>query len=358
MYVPMKNLSIGMFSLILMLMNLTSFCIGQIIELREYNGKKISCIQSGLRGFSMPCGIDGQDTYVFVGSILSEMEVSDTEKRLQLRPEEVFRGLPVTVLTATTEQSVCLPEMRVGDRWLFYLAQKNQAGELILRYGGRSKPLADADEDVSTLRFLAGLTDSGIVKGTVTRRYIWDGEGTPFPVKHHTILAKRKSDGTEYRAATDVNGRYEFRQLPSGSYELSANDDEVWAESGTVRVHDGSCSYVDFAMRSAGRISGRIRAVDGKPFVTHPWVQVHLISGSDNNLASGYVDQDGFYEVSGLEPGRYLVGIGILNDGSPHWWPAVYYPGVPIRHQAVVVEIGQAEKRTGIDFQLPAKVGP
>jgi hypothetical protein len=333
---------------------------GQIFEIREHHGQKITCIRSGLRGFAMPCGTSGNYAYVFVGVVLSAKEISGTERRLQLVPEEVFLGKPVEELTVMTEQGACLPEIQIGDKWLFYLRRDDGNGELLLRYGDPSKPLAGAEEDIAVLRHLVGFTDSGVVKGTATRRYAWDGEGTRFPVPNHMIVAKRKSDGSEYSTATDRTGRYEFEQLPSGSYDLSANtDEEVWAESGTIRVYAKSCSGVDFEMRSAGTISGHISTADGKPFTKHPEVQVHLISGSDDNVNSGYVDEKGFYEVNGLEPGRYLVGIGIMDRaGDPIVKTRVYYPGVRTRDQAVVVELGQAEKRKDVDSQLLDPIKP
>jgi hypothetical protein len=332
----------------------------QIFEEREYHGKRITCVQSGLRGFAMPCGTDGNYTYVFVGSVLSVAEISDREKRLQLVPQELFLGDATSPLTVTTRQGACLPEIQAGDKWLFYLWRESGSDALILSYGGPSRPLADAQKDIEMLRYLARLTDSGVVEGDVTRQYPWDGDGTMFPVRGHKIVAKRKSDGSEYSAVTDSKGRYQFRQLPSGSYDLTANtNEEVWAESGAVQVHAKGCSAVDFQMRSAGRISGRVRTVDGKLFKKHPSVQAHLISGADANVVSAYVNENGFYEVNGLEPGAYLVGIGIMDrDGDPIVKARVYYPGVRTRDQALIVELGQAEKRENIDFEMLDPIKP
>jgi len=355
-----KRVSATTFALMFVLILEVPRTCAQILEEREYRGEKIMCIQSGLRGFAMPCGTDGNYAYVFVGSVLSVAEISDTEKRLKIVPEELFLGDAESPLTVTTSQGACLPEIHAGDRWLFYLRRERDSDDLFLSYGGPSEPLAEAHDDIKMLRQLVQLTDSGVVKGNVTRRYAWDGYGAMFPVINHTIVAKRKSDGSEYRTTTNRDGQFQFERLPSGSYDLSANTDEgIWAESGSVRVHDRSCSNVDFEMRSAGRISGHIRAADGKPFQKHPWVQVHSISGSDDNLASGYVDEGGYYEVNGLEPGRYLVGIRIVDGtGDPAWWPRVYYPGAPTREQAVIVELGPAEKRSDINFQLQKESAP
>src|SRR5690349_4661717 len=77
---------------------------GQIVEDREYHGKKIMCVLSGLRDWGSPCGTDGNYDYIFVGSVGSAAEISDTEKRLQVTPEEIFRGDATNSLTVTTNQ--------------------------------------------------------------------------------------------------------------------------------------------------------------------------------------------------------------------------------------------------------------
>ncbi len=193
----------------------------QILEEREHRGKRITCIQSGLRGSTVPCGTDGNYAYVFVGSVLSVTEISDTEKRLQLLSEELFLGDATSPLTVTTSQGACLPEIQAGDKWLFYLRRERESDVLFLSYGGPSGPLAEANEDIEMLRHLAHLTDSGVVKGDVTRRYAWDGEGAMFPLVNHIIVAKRKSDGFEYRATTNRSGQSQFEHLPWGSYDLN-----------------------------------------------------------------------------------------------------------------------------------------
>jgi hypothetical protein len=72
---------------------------------------------------------------------------------------------------------------------------------------------------------------------------------------------------------------------------------------------------------------------------------------------SFYADEHGYFEARGLEPGRYMVGIGIgAQRDSREWRSRVYYPGVRIKENATVIELGKAEKRTNIDFQSPNSV--
>jgi hypothetical protein len=51
-----------------------------------------------------------------------------------------------------------------------------------------------------------------------------------------------------------------------------------------------------------------------------------------------------------------LVGVGLLAPcDSAEWQSRVYYPGVRTREQAKVIELGDGEWRTDIDFRLAPK---
>jgi hypothetical protein len=71
-------------------------------------------------------------------------------------------------------------------------------------------------------------------------------------------------------------------------------------------------------------------------------------------------DNDGHFEVGGRQPGQYIVGVGLLAPfASAEWKSRVDYPGVPAREQAKVIEIGDGEWRTDIDFKLlPGSTAP
>ena len=70
-------------------------------------------------------------------------------------------------------------------------------------------------------------------------------------------------------------------------------------------------------------------------------------------------DEHGYFEFRAVNPGRYLVGIGIAaQPGSPEWESRVYYPGVRSKEEAVAVGLGEAEKRSDINFQLPNLAAP
>lgn len=327
-----------------------------IAEVREYHGKKVTCLHSGLRSSAgRICGTQHY-TRVFTGTVRSAVEIGDTDKRLELVPDEVFLGDSVSEVTATTNQACLRAEIQAGDRWLFYLYRDQKGHELILPYDSPSKPIEKAQQDISTLRHLAQLKDSGILTGNLSR--IVSNNPWKFAfVPSRKVIAKRVSDGAEYTALTDGNGHYEF-ELPPNSYNLTTNTERgLWAPDTTTFVLQHGCVDVDFLLHTDSRISGRVTRADGKPA---RYVQVAIVPVSPEGQPFTVVaDEQGHFEVGGRQSGSYLVGTGLLaQTGSPEWQSRVYYPGVPNKEQAKAIVLGDGEWRTDIDFTLPSSTAP
>ena len=72
-----------------------------------------------------PCG-KRDYSRVFTGTVRAAVDVGDTDTRLELIPDEVFVG-DRSELTVTVDESCRTkeePEIKVGDRWLFYVRPK------------------------------------------------------------------------------------------------------------------------------------------------------------------------------------------------------------------------------------------
>jgi hypothetical protein len=335
----------------------------QIIQMGEHKGKTISCGRSGLSGWAGPCPLDADKyTYIFTGTVLSSNDTSDSQKRLQITPHEMFRGVPSTELTVLAEQDECLPELRVGEEWLFYLRGDGKAHSLVLAYGSLSKPIGEAQQEISTLRRMIAMSDSGLIIGNVSHYMRDDSDGrkstTAELVSNHKVSAVRQSDGAEYSAISDNDGNYEFEPVPIGSYTLSANTQAgLWAPEWVATIRPRSCQSYQFDLRTDGRISGHLRAADGKPFAEHRWVNVVSEDGSYSD--SAYVDDEGRFEARGLPPGHYVIGVGITaRHNTAEWRARVYYPGVRSKDDAIVVELGTAERRANVDFRVPQPPTP
>ena len=337
-----------------------------IVEIRMYHGKQVQCIHSGLRGVAKQCGTEGY-ARVFTGIVSSSVEVGDTDKLLHLVPDEVFVG-DSNEATVITNQACLNADIQAGDKWLFYLYRDPKSDKLILSYDGPSKPIANAEDDVSMLRSLGRAADTGIIIGTI-ERLGETGDVMPIPLANHRVVAKNVKSGDEYSTSTGEGGHFTF-ELPVGRYDVTPAPEYGLLEieegfapmlKGSIPVEKHKCWEHDFAVKPAasvvppndGTISGHLGSTDGKAFTVHPWVQI--VSVDSELFTSAYVDAKGNFEAKNVKPGRYVVGLGI-RKGTGYFSDvptAVYYPGVGTKEQATIIELHPREARTNIDFQLP-----
>ncbi len=346
------------------------------------HGKKGGChmLLSGssfeqLNGPSWYCGTQGY-TRVFTGTVRSAVDISDTEKRLELIPDEVFLG-DASELTATVNQA-CLsenePDIKTGDKWLFYVRPRRywdretrlaNTDGLEVAWDSPSKPASEAEDDIAILRHLAGLTDKGILAGTVVRIGATVDTLNPKAVPNHRVVAKSLQSGTEYTAFTNMDGHFEL-ELPPGSYNVTASTEQGLREAepfmptaidleygfgGNAHVRPRDCTEMAFRLLADGKLAGRVATADGRP-ASFAKVAIVPISPVHPQFTVD-ADENGHFEVSGRQPGQYLVGVGLMAPfDSAEWKSRVYYPGVPTREQAKVIELDVGEWRTDIDFQL------
>lgn len=336
-----------------------------IVETRQYHGKWVYCTHSGLRGAAKSCGTEGY-ARVFTGTVTSSVEVGDTDKLLHILPDEVFAG-DSTEATAIANQACLQTEINAGDRWLFYLARGSKGDQLVLGYDSPSKPIADAGDDLSTLRVLERTTNTGIITGRVVLLGE-SGDVKATPLANRKVIAKNVSTGEEYSASTSQGGHFTF-ELPVGMYDITPASEYGLVEvevplgmmKGSIPAERQQCWEHDFAVKLAssvvlannGTISGHLGSPDGKPFTVHPWIQI--VSVDSERFTSTYVDANGNFEAKDVKPGRYVVGLGIRR-GTGYFSDVpvpVYYPGVGTKEQAIIIDLHPGEKRTNVDFQLP-----
>jgi hypothetical protein len=326
-----------------------SLCLpasSQIVEMVSHDGKKYACQRSGLMGSGDSCGTQNYDEIV-VGAIISTAPGPGGETNITLKPEEIFKGLPATRIDITTKQALCFPDLRPGDRWLFYLVRDKESDRLTLAYGGGSGLAAQQSASVARLRRLSKFRDTGLIAGEVD---ISNGK----PRVHHPVVVRRLANGAQYTAYTDKDGKFEFPPLPAGKYNLNPNTvpglKATW--SGEIAVEPRQCTNYFVEVEVDGRISGFVRNGDGTPQES---VEVEAVSADDaeNPGGSAVTNGKGHYEISGLDVGRYYVGLSIADavDGNG----ALYAPGVKDRKRATTVTLGQADRHAGVDIRVPSE---
>jgi hypothetical protein len=328
----------------------------QIVSIYEKDGKTFTCVHSGLTSDLKDCGVQSDwYTYVFVGSISSIIPAKGDEKRVQVIPEEVFSGEPASPLTILTSQAPCLPDLAMGDRWLFFL-RKEDGKPIVLDYGGNdSRPVAHAQEQIETLRRLKTLGNFGILRGTVARGGYLQRKAVP----NARVVARGASEDMQFVATTDSDGNYEFLPVPPGKYSLTADPvGSFQPDEGGANVTRGSCWHVTLSRSPHAELAGHIRRSDGSPL---PEVDVLIMSEDETWFTTPRADERGYFHTDSLRPGKYVVGINL--PGAPPWklgggagagldipTASLYYPGVQSRSVALAITQAEDEKRDDIDF--------
>ena len=175
---------------------------------------------------------------------------------------------------------------------------------------------------------------------------------------------------------TDVDGRYEFHDLPAARYNLSAMKNgfvmmsygaRSWSQPGRVlTVADRQdVDRVDFSLPRGGVITGRVLDEFGDPAVgvnVQP-LRSTIMNGqrTANPMGSMVTTSDtGEFRIWGLMPGDYQVlatpqrsygpAAEISDDRSGY--ASTYYPGTANAAEAILIPVAPGQTAPGIDITL------
>ena len=158
--------------------------------------------------------------------------------------------------------------------------------------------------------FEIGLTQPACVKGLVT-----DPDGRPIEgvkVSASNILG---ADGFGYpcvgdrSATTDKNGRFEICSLPKGLMSIGCDSSTLHLKSSIFEQHPIPSDQIRLTVTGTGAVWGKVVDKDGK----RPAGQIvlELNPPGEERLGkwgySGYLSEDGTFDISGIPPGQYVV---------------------------------------------------
>lgn len=301
-----------------------------------------SCADAG-----SPCQLMTTRTPIFVGKVLEQVPTGGGSPRA--RATHAFRvsvseglsgrvaaGSTITVTTASDSGS-CGYGFHVGEEYLIYAYEED--GSLWVDQCSRTETLANSAEERSLLReFKTGKPVTRLlgslalalqrVNGTVTVPQLLRPEPG-------TVITARGPGGATAQARLDDNGRFVFKGLRPGTYTLKPQLPPAFIpyfgdEDEQVTVD--ACFGEAHILVSFVGMRGTVTSSAGPP----PRQLVLTIARVDDAgqpmgrdfTTMAFPKTDGSWEVRGLPPGRYAVGVNPYDvprpsaPYGPFWVPA------------------------------------
>jgi hypothetical protein len=237
---------------------------------------------------------------------------------------------------------------------------------------GEAGPIAGSsltqDDETSSL---AGL----LVTGT--------GGGDPVAGATLTLSGPGLREGRE--SISNDQGQFQFARLPAGSFVLRASKPGFVSAAygarppasdlGTpITLGSGQSATVQFRILRGAAIEGRCLTAAGRPMPRTVVRAIQSYTRGPRRLLSEAIrapaltavtDDRGFYRISDVGPGEYLVvampssstmppigniSSAVWSDAPRRAYVPIYYPGVTNSTEAAVLELLEGDNRSSIDF--------
>jgi hypothetical protein len=157
--------------------------------------------------------------------------------------------------------------------------------------------------------------------------------------------------------------------VPAGKYQVSvalpAGYSSLFNLEATTRelqvTRAGCSAEVDLAVQLDGRVSGRLIGVGGEP-AKDVRVSLVTVESATKGVALAetriaFADKNSRFELEGLLPGRYVLGVGIWKDWASNETrvPPTYFPGTRSLADATVIELGKGQKIGNLEIRVPER---
>jgi hypothetical protein len=322
-------------------------------------------------GGSTPCSAAGSAAAAFIGTVLNVADppapvitpgtgptgtrrmahrLADNStppvrqlRTIRIRIGEVLSGVKlgqqeIEILTGFGGGDCGYP-FQIGSEYVVY-AYKNSDGRLETGICSRTRPLAEAGDDVAYFHSMA----SASATGTLRVQTAYPG----LPGKRDVAIIAEQS-GSGYRSMTNAAGEALFANLPAGDYSIHAESDGDLPDDPGVQLHSKGC--VSLTLFRALRLVGHVTTRSGEPAGR---IEVQFRSTQDSRGDGVMTDTQGRYEIRIVRPGQYYLGVSLNHSPSRDTpYPRWFYPGTGDPSLATTIDFsGKPETRT-YDFTLP-----
>jgi protocatechuate 3,4-dioxygenase beta subunit len=292
------------------------------------------------------CQIANSDDEIFTARVLSKMDEDGT---IRVQVLHLYRG------TASGKISVAVSPLyqkfREGETYLFFTESdpndpdSPRSNELCMTEPASSVPT----EELALLKSLSHGPNTGSIFGALstTENLAYMNRLTGITVHFDSKLEK-------YSVVTDEGGEFEIPKVQPGVYHVSADlpDTLRMSEDENIAVFPHGCMSAYLLAVNNSSISGQITLPPGVK-VNGALVRAVNLSSYSDGIANA--DSQGRYEMVGLEPGEYVIGI--IKDPALRIGALItttYFPGTANLQEAKKFVIIGPNRFTNVDIKVPA----
>ena len=329
-------------------------------------------------GPGQSCQAFGSSAAVFVGTVTgvrtreakadAKGEIDWTPRLFKFTVVQAYSGVAGTEVEVATGRGGgdCGYYFRTGETYLVYAYGGGEGKPLATSICSRTRPVAEAGEDLEFLRGL-GARGPGVsidVKVERTRQAVKSGGTQSLGGLAGARLTVEGADESR-EVKTDSGGRARLTGLKPGTYKVRLTPPEgltTYKEEQELTVADRGCAGVYYSVFDDGRVGGKVTDADGRAAakVTVTLVETDYDDAEPNHYARyERTGEDGVYEFKGLPPGRYLLAVNLNRypqpDDPTNAYPRTFYPGAAERSQAEAVSLGEGERVKDRDITLPVR---
>jgi hypothetical protein len=275
--------------------------------------------------------------------------IADRLVRLDVRA--AYKGVSTGPLDVRTTSGVgsCGYDFKIGGRYLVFATKSRDDGAWHVSRCSATQPIDSSGDAEDFLASLSQPARGGRIFGLI--RGVYDPFAPRRDQKENPLNATlRLSGGGREQTSASTNGRFEFSGLAPGPYRLEIvvpKGFTTYGESRSIDLpNDRACRQEDFGLSHAGRITGVVLTAAGRPARVD--VEVTRADAKPTReygllWVTGRYQNDGAFEVTGLSPGDYILGVNLENDppSQSNPYPRTVYPGDGTGDMVITIGLDQ-----------------
>lgn len=200
--------------------------------------------------------------------------------------------------------------------------------------------------------------------------------GQPAPVRRARVTLESSLLPRAVRVDADVEGRFQFRDLPAGSYRLVVekagfvplvkDPRRTFERPAAIEIEDGQAASLECWMQPGAAIEGTVVSDRGDPAINVVvTAQRYSYDPGGRRLTpvrQVRTDDRGHFRVHTLPPGEYYVEAGpdpldLLNGPPTSGQPPpvlahAFYPGTPRANEARTISLTVGQNVSDVDIRL------